>query len=176
MNFLEYLERASGQPISRCYQCKKCSGGCPVSAYSEVKAHQVIRLAQQGERTRLISAPITWYCIGCKTCQARCPNSIDISAVIDVLKAELLQSNDTLEDIAAFHQSFLNSVKRHGRVYELGMVAGYKWRVKKWTEDMQLGQKMFTKGKLKLLPHRIKQRRQVRQLFDLEQKGGGNDG
>ncbi len=172
---LGYLERESKQPLSLCYQCQKCSGGCPVSKLTTVMAHQVVRLAQQDQVEALIAAPLVWYCTGCKTCQARCPNGIDISAVLDVLKAKVLSEANKVTDLASFHTSFLNSVQRHGRVYELGMVVGYKWRVKRWLEDKELGSRMFLKGKLALLPHRIAYRRQVKDLFRLQARGGRED-
>ena len=176
-DFLEFLEAESGQPISRCFQCKKCSGGCPVSSYSDVKAHQVVRMAQLGRQDQLLGSTKIWYCTGCKTCHARCPNGIDISAILDVIKGQILNSQQLpAVDLPAFHQSFLASVKRHGRVYELGMVAGYKWRVKKWTEDKELGIRMFFKGKLSLLPHRISGRQQVGKIFELQKKGGRLNG
>ncbi len=176
-DFLDYLETESGQPISRCFQCKKCSGGCPVSAYSDIKAHQAVRLGQLGREEELISAPLVWYCIGCKTCQTRCPNGIDISAILDVIKGQVLANRGMPgKPLPAFHESFLASVKRHGRVYELGMVIGYKWRVKRWTEDKELGLKMFAKGKLSLLPHRVSGRRQVRELFQLHKVRGEING
>ncbi|HWJ02458.1 MAG TPA: 4Fe-4S dicluster domain-containing protein [Verrucomicrobiae bacterium] len=175
-DFLEYLEEASNQPISRCFQCKKCSGGCPVSQYSDIKAHQVVRMAQLGLEQQLTASPGIWYCVGCKTCKLRCPNGIDISAILDVVKGKILAAGTAPgADIPAFHTSFLASVKRHGRVYELGMVVGYKWRVKKWTEDKELGIRMFAKGKLPVLPHRIQGRRQLREIFNLEAKGGRAD-
>ena len=175
--FLEDLELESGQPISRCFQCKKCSGGCPVSSLSGIMAHQVIRLAQLGRDKELLSTAGIWYCVGCKTCLVRCPNGIDVSAVLDVVRARLLGQGDlALGKLPAFHQSFLSSVRRHGRVYELGMVVGYKWRVRQWTEDKELGIKMLLKGKLALLPHRIHNRRQVERIFEQEKRGGsGNE-
>lgn len=181
-DFLESLEAESGQPISRCYQCKKCTGGCPVSSFTDIKPHQVVRLAQLDRQEQLVTSPGIWFCTGCKTCQARCPNGIDISAVLDAVKARALSREDVpLEQLPAFHDCFLASVKRHGRVFELGMVAGYKLRSKKWTEDKELGARMFFKGKLSLLPHRISNRRQIREIFEIEKafrreiEGGKDD-
>lgn len=178
-DFLDSLESESGQPISRCYQCKKCSGGCPVSSYADIKPHQVVRLAQLGRQEELLTSPGIWFCTGCKTCLARCPNGIDISAILDAVKVKSLNREDIpLDHLPAFHDCFLASVKRHGRVFELGMVAGYKLRSKKWTEDKELGARMFFKGKLALLPQRISNRREIREIFKIEedfrrQLGGG---
>jgi quinone-modifying oxidoreductase, subunit QmoC len=174
-DFLDYLESESGQPISRCFQCKKCSGGCPVSTYTEIMPHQVVRLTQMGQKEQLMASPGIWFCTGCKTCKVRCPNGIDISAVLDVIKGQVLKQGSTQAPMAAFHTSFLNSVERHGRVFELGMELGYKIRTKTYTEDAGLGIKMFRKAKLSLLPHRVSGRKQVKELFKLQQKGGRAD-
>ena len=181
-DFLDLLEAESGQPISRCYQCKKCSGGCPVSSYTDIRPHQVVRLAQLGRQEELLASPGIWYCTGCMTCQARCPNGISISAILDVIKGRALKAGDlTAESLPFFHDCFLASVRHHGRVFELGMVAGYKWRSKRWTDDKGLGARMFLKGKLALLPNRCSNSRQIREIFQIElalrkKEGGKGNG
>lgn len=129
--------------------------------------HQVVRLVQLGTRARLISARTPWVCTGCKTCQARCPNGIDISRVNDALKAAAMAARVVPGDryVAAFHSSFLSSVHSLGRAYELGMIGLYKLRSGTYTADLALGLAMLRRGKLKLLPKRIRHWREVDRLF-----------
>ncbi len=170
-NFLRFIEEESKQPVSRCYQCKKCSAGCPVGTITDLSTSTLIRMVQLGDTEKVLNSNRLWLCLSCKTCQARCPNGIDTSAVIDVLKAMVLkQERDPGEKrIPAFYRSFMDSVKMTGRLYELGMIGLYKFRTGAFTQDMGLGIEMLKRGKLKFLPQRVKNMDQVKAIF---RKGG----
>jgi hypothetical protein len=73
-----------------------------------------------------------------------------------------------------FHQVFLDSIWRRGRVYELGMVQTYtlksgefknKMAKGELMNDLKLGWAMLTKGKLPLLPKSIRRVKEVRNIF-----------
>lgn len=174
-SFAISIEERSGQPIRRCYQCMKCSAGCPMAFAMDIPPHQVVRLVQLGARARLSAAQTPWVCTGCKTCQARCPNGIDLSKVNDALKAAATAARVAPGDryVAAFHSSFMSSVRALGRSYELGMIGLYKLRSGTYTADLTLGLTMLRKGKLKLLPKRIHHLREVEGLF---RRAAGADG
>jgi hypothetical protein len=69
------------------------------------------------------------------------------------------------KEVSLFHAAFLDSVRSHGRVHELGMMANYKRKTGRYWDDFKLGWKMFTKGKLKLWPSRIHRRKEIDVLF-----------
>jgi heterodisulfide reductase subunit C/quinone-modifying oxidoreductase subunit QmoC len=171
-NLVRFLEEESAQPLSRCFQCKKCSAGCPVGGIADLQTNEVIRLAQLGAAERLLQSNRLWLCLSCKTCQARCPNGIDCSAIIDVLKNMVLRAGAVPGEnkIPNFYRSFLDSVRMTGRLYELGMIGLYKMRTGTYGDDMGLGIKMLKRGKLKILPEWVKRRGQVRAIFE---KAGG---
>lgn len=166
-SLVRLIEKESGQPINRCYQCKKCSAGCPVAPMADLHTNEVIRLVQIGDTERLLNSNRLWLCLSCKTCQARCPNGIDTSAVIDVLKGMVMAEGRTPADtkIPAFYKSFMDAVNMTGRLYELGMIGLYKMRTKTFTDDMGLGIEMLKRGKLKLLPEKTKKLGQVKAIF-----------
>lgn len=170
-NFLRLIEKESQQPVSRCYQCKKCSAGCPVGTVADLSTSALIRMVQLGDAEKILNSNRLWLCLSCKTCQARCPNGIDTSAVIDVLKAMVLKEGRLPGEkrIPAFYRSFMDSVKMTGRLYDLGMIGLYKIRTGTYTEDMGLGIEMLKRGKLKFLPQRVKNMDQVKAIF---RKGG----
>lgn len=167
-SFLKQLEERSGQPVSRCYQCKKCTGGCPMTFAMDIHPNQVVRYSQLGLKDKLLSSRTIWVCACCKTCADRCPNDIDISAMNDALKELAAEEKAALGDamVPVFHESFMASVQRHGRIYEMGMLLGFKLKTKNYTQDMQLGIEFMKKRKLKLLPEKVSQTREIKKIFE----------
>ncbi len=158
----------SGEKLDRCYQCLTCSLGCPVSFAMDYCPDQVIRMVQLGLKEQVLSSSAIWMCLGCETCVARCPNEIDILRVMDTLREMMIQEKIKGKEslIPAFHQTFLYPIKVFGRQYELGMFLLLKLRTKNFFGDLGLGIRMLLKGKLAILPSRIKGSKQVKEIID----------
>lgn len=166
-SLLRALEEETGEKLSLCYQCKKCSGGCPLSFAMDYRIHEVIRLVQMGAREALLSSNSQWLCCGCKTCYARCPNQIDGSRLMDALKAWTLAEGrvPANRNVPALNEAFLATVKGWGRVFDLGMIAMYKMKTGTYTQDVRLGLELFKRRKLNLWPDRIQQVEEIRAIF-----------
>ena len=98
--FVANIERVSGQKLLACYQCGKCSAGCPMAAHMDVLPNQMIRMAQLGMQEQLLAAKSIWMCVSCLTCNSRCPKGIKIAEVIEALRRTSLrdgQRNDNLK-------------------------------------------------------------------------------
>ena len=167
-NFAQQVRQASGEKLDRCYQCLTCSLGCPVSFTMDYHPNQVIRMIQLGLKEQVLSSSAIWMCLGCETCVARCPNEVDILRVMDTLREMSIQEGIKGKDsvIPTFHQTFLSPVRLFGRQYELGMLLLLKWRNRDLFSDLGLGIRMLLKGKLAIIPDRIKGSRQVKEIFD----------
>jgi heterodisulfide reductase subunit C len=157
----------SGINIQDCYQCQKCSAGCPVAFAMDYKPNQVMQMVSLGMKDRVLSSKTIWVCASCYTCSTRCPNDIDIAKVMDWLRQCALREGVTPaeKEVPLFHAAFLDSIRTHGRVHELGMMARYKMKTGKFFDDFKLGWKMFSKGKLKLLPSGISRKKEIKALF-----------
>lgn len=164
--FVKTMEEKSGQRLLRCYQCTKCSAGCPMAFAMDILPHQIVRLSQLGLKDDLLKSESIWVCSGCATCKSRCPNDIDIAALNDALKAEALAAGYSDKKVAKFHEAFLGSLKRNGRLHELGMMLDFKLKTGTYTQDLPMGLVMFTKGTLKLLPERIRSRQEIQAIFE----------
>ena len=84
--FVARVEKISGQKLLACYQCGKCSAGCPMAPHMDVLPNQIIRLAQLGMQERLLASRAIWTCVSCMTCNSRCPKDIRIAEVIESLR------------------------------------------------------------------------------------------
>lgn len=166
-HLLSWVQEASGQPVARCYQCYKCTGGCPVASFMDILPHQIVRYLHLGLEEELLKSKSIWLCASCHTCKARCPNGIDIASINDALKAKVISRGlgPASPNIATFHREFLASIERYGRAYELGLVMAYKWKSRDYWKDLSLGIKMFRKGKFRLWPHHIQKKEQLRAIF-----------
>ena len=46
--FLTQVESRSRESVSRCYQCRKCTNGCPLAFAMDIMPNQVMRMIQLG--------------------------------------------------------------------------------------------------------------------------------
>ena len=166
--------REAGADVAACYQCGRCSAGCPAAEYFDFKPMQAVRMCCYGQEEKLLASRTIWVCAACETCTTRCPNGIDIARLMDVLRSRAIAAKQGSQEpkVLAFHKAFLNSIRSHGRVFEIGMIASYKVRSGDFFTDMGLGLQMFKRNKLKFFPVRIKGTREVKDLFKHKEKKG----
>lgn len=171
------VEQESGINVSACYQCKKCTNGCPVTFAMDIFPDNVIRLVQMGQKEAVLSCSTIWICSGCETCTTRCPNEVDVAGIMDYLKEEAIQTAHEIPapKTYAFHKVFLDEIKRRGRISEGGLMARYmlesgelrkKIDDKTIKNDILLGWEMFKKGRMNLLSKRVKNRKEIREIFE----------
>ncbi len=101
--FVDQVERLSGQDLLSCYQCGRCTAGCPMAIHMDILPNQIIRFAQLGMREELLGAKSIWLCVTCYTCNSRCPKGVRIAEVIEALRQINLRGrNDHLlvEDLS----------------------------------------------------------------------------
>ncbi len=183
-SWLAEIETSSGVKVSACYQCKKCSSGCPVTFAMDYLPNQILHMIQMGLKDEVLKSATIWVCASCETCTTRCPNDIDIAGIMDTMRRESLKSGLKTGEkkVPIFHDTFLSSIESKGRVYELGMISQYtlksgdvitKLKRGLLMEEVKLGWQMFKKGKLKLFPQKIKQTGEIKKLFKKFARGEG---
>ena len=161
------MKNRTGLNPARCYQCGKCSAGCPMAEETALRPHDVMRLVNTGQRERLLDDESIWLCLTCETCSARCPNGCDPARTIDALR-EMAMAEDpgsVPRRIGAFHRSFLDQIRLTGRSFELGLVAEYKLRTGALFQDVTAVPGMVARGKLGFIPHPIEGVEDVRRIF-----------
>jgi heterodisulfide reductase subunit C len=166
----DVLEHTEVQ-LSKCYQCGKCSAGCPLSEEMDYPPSVIMRMLQTGDpelEEKVLHSFSIWVCLTCEMCFARCPMSIDIPKMMDYIRERSLKekkANPKAKEIVAFHKSFLDSIRYTGRLYEIGLFVDYKIRTLKIFDDLILAPKMMKRGKLNIFPELIKDRSGVASIF-----------
>lgn len=171
--FAADIQDRSGQNLSRCYQCKKCTGGCPTVSWFEWPNHGVVRMVQKGMKEELLGSRAIWMCVTCETCGTRCPNGIYLSPIMDALRCLAVEEGRPIPEpaVIAFHRAFVGSARRFGRVHESTMLAQFMWKSKMFLQKGFAGEavggaKLFAKGKIPLLPSSVKGKAQIARIFE----------
>ncbi len=165
---LAFLQNQVGQNLRLCYQCGKCSAGCPVSYAMDLTPRQVMRAIQLGLTEEILDSSAIWLCLSCQACTARCPREIDIAKVMEGLRSlALAEEREAKEkEVALFNNIFLNLILSLGRIYEVGLAISFNLRSGHLLTNARLLPSMISRGKLPILPPRIEGAKQVRQIFN----------
>lgn len=165
--FIRQVEEASGQNVSKCYQCGNCSASCNYTYVYDYPANQIMRLVQLGQKDVVLQSRSIWLCAACQACTTRCPCNIEVAKVMEALRVMSREEETvSLKDVRMFYDEFLKSVKTFGRVFETGLLPVFNLKAGKPFGDMDLAPKVLRKNKLHFIPSRIKGRRQVAEIFE----------
>ncbi|MFQ5825425.1 MAG: 4Fe-4S dicluster domain-containing protein [bacterium] len=153
-DFIREIEKESGQKVSSCYQCGKCSSGCPIVFEMDYLPNQIIRMVQLSMEERVLSSRTIWLCAGCETCTTRCPREVDLAKVMDALRIIALRKKvkPSEKDVNLFNRLFLSTVRKYGRVFEVEMIGRFNLGSGHFFKDIFKGPKLFKRGKLKIFP------------------------
>jgi len=147
------IQREIGQNVFLCYQCIKCTNGCPLSDHFDLTPNQVMRSVQLGDE-RVLESKTIWLCASCQTCSTRCPQGLDIAGVMDALRMEAKRRGlpPAIPEVDQFSTLFLRDIGLLGRLYEVGLMAGMNLATGNLLKDVDMGLEMIRRRKLRLIP------------------------
>lgn len=93
-DFVLKIVELSGEEISACYHCGKCSAGCPSVSSMDLLPNQIIRAIQMGDEETLRTSNTPWICASCLTCYVRCPRGIDLCSIMEAVRQMTLRENE----------------------------------------------------------------------------------
>ena len=178
---LDQIEAQGLFQAGACFQCRKCTNGCPVTFAMDLYPDEVIRMVILGQRDAVLSCETIWVCAACETCTTRCPNDVKIAELMDCLKEMAVQAGvpSPQPRISALHETFLNNIQKRGRLYETTLVPAYllksgglrsKLSTGAWRYDLKLGRQMLSKGRVPLKPKSIEGKEEVRKILSRRKK------
>ncbi len=166
----------AGLTVDACFQCRKCSGGCPMAFAMDLLPDQVVRLSLLGQEDQVLGSRTIWVCAACETCTTRCPNGVDIAGVMDWLKEEAARRGRGIaeEPVAAFHRFFLEGVRdAGGRLAEAKLLRRFMlhkmWRhpdFAQMKENLHLGWNLFKRRRVRLMaPPALRGKAEIKEIF-----------
>ena len=152
--FAAAVKLAANTDVNACFQCRKCTSGCPVAYAMDYTPAQIMHAVRLGLKDLVLNSSTIWLCAACETCVARCPQGVDIVKAMDALRAMCLSDGYKPKEqaIASFYKYSLNSIQLFGRLYELGVMGRLKLATREFKKDFRLGIGLFKRGKLKVIP------------------------
>jgi heterodisulfide reductase subunit C len=122
--FAKTIRKETGENVFLCYQCQKCSTGCPVVEHVDLPHNQVMRADQFGQKEMILHSKTIWLCAMCETCVTRCPYDINITKIMDALKimAQKEGIESEVPSVPLFYRAALRGINWFGRMYEAGLI------------------------------------------------------
>jgi heterodisulfide reductase subunit C len=161
------VQEISGVDLSVCFQCKKCTSGCPVSKLVKNPPSEIMRRLHLKAGDEILESDILWMCVSCETCSARCPMGIDVAAVMDALRKLATEKGASKQqgNVLLFNRAFLKTVQMFGRTYDIAMITAYKLGTLKLMNDTEKFPTMLKKRKIALLPSFKGDRKTTKRIF-----------
>ena len=140
--------------VQSCIQCGTCTGSCPNSFAMDVSPRKLWRMVLLGQKDEIFKSRTFTLCSSCYYCTLRCPRGLPLTEAMSTLKQ--IASREDLKPYKKsirFYKSFMDSVRRHGRVHEMEFMSLYFLSMKdpflplKFTP---LGIKLMSKGKVSI--------------------------
>jgi len=169
--FSDTVKELHNVDVNLCYQCRKCTSGCPLTYIMDYSPAQIIHAVSLGLKDLALSSNTYWVCVACGTCTTRCPQEVDILKVMDSLANIALREEvkPKAPDVANFYKVGISNIHTFGKLYEVGLGGLLKLKNGHLFQDLVIYMKMLFKGKLELLPS-FQNRAAMKRIFDRVRK------
>ena len=164
---IEALAASADAKLHECYQCGKCTAGCPMAETMDLKPRQVMRHLQLGLLDEVLHSKGPWICATCYTCTARCPHDVPIAQVMEAVRQQAEAAGiRPIRRSYLFTKYFLLPLYMFGKNHELTLTAFYNLLSGRLFQHFEFLPGMIGGGKLKIFPPTVKNRTAVRRLMD----------
>lgn len=159
--------REANVDVKDCYQCGKCSAGCPVAASADATPREVIRYLQLGLLDDALRSNMPWYCVGCGMCLARCPQNVDLPSLNNALRhAGKAAGIIPVKEVDRFDKAFVGIVRTEGVSDEALLAMQFNLTTGHLFQDVLNSPKMLTLGMINANGHKVQGKAEVKQIVD----------
>lgn len=171
-NAVAEIAAKAGVNLRDCYQCGKCSAGCPMTQGMDVPPRKIIRYLQLDLLDEALQAKAPWVCAGCEVCSARCPQSVDIASLMrEVRKASKAAGYKPVPESDTFEELFISNVRQFGKSNEAILAMRYNLASRHFLQDVSNAPRMLARGMLGMKIHTIEDKEAIREIVDKTRKG-----
>ncbi|MCK4236642.1 MAG: 4Fe-4S dicluster domain-containing protein [Candidatus Krumholzibacteria bacterium] len=168
-DFLEEIySLPGGADIKKCIQCGTCSASCPTSYVMEYSPRKIFSLIRAGFRDEVLCSNTIWFCSSCYTCSVRCPKEIKITDVMYALKRLAIKEGKAKgKKAVVLSKTFVKMVNKYGRNHEAELMTRYIFGAELLGafKFIPQGWRLFSNGRLPILPHKMKNIDQLRKIL-----------
>ena len=154
MAFRDEIQALSGQNVNLCFQCSKCSSGCPLADKMDLKPAQVMHSIRLGRADSVLNSQAIWLCLGCETCTARCPQQVEPSAAMAAARVLALQKGikPSVKVIDIYYRGFVDNMRLNGKIHDASVAGITQLLTGQLLENLPLAMKLLTRGRVKPPP------------------------
>lgn len=165
-----------GEKINECIQCGICGGSCPTAKWWEYPPRKVIAMVRNNMKKEVLSSNSLWFCASCYLCVVRCPRDIKPAEIMHALETIAVREGykpPTWTPI--MYHSFVDSIKAHGRVWEMGMMLKYYLRTNPFAalKMLPVALSLFSHGRLSLSAKSVKGKQEIKTILNKVKAIGG---
>ena len=111
---------AVAKMVQTCIQCGTCTGSCPNAFAMDATPRRLWRMVLMGKAEEVFRSKTFALCSTCYYCTLRCPRGLPLTEAMSSLKQiAAAEGLAPYRDSVRFYKSFMESVRRHGRLREM---------------------------------------------------------
>jgi heterodisulfide reductase subunit C len=118
----------------------------------DLSPRELWRMVQLGLKDEIFASKTFWLCSSCYYCTLRCPRGLPLTETMSALKRIAVDEGILKEKRSPrFYRSFMDTVRRYGRVREMEMMARYFLALRSPITPLAftpLGIRLMAKGKV----------------------------
>jgi heterodisulfide reductase subunit C len=141
---------------------------------------EVIAALRAGLLERVLKSNTIWLCASCYYCTVRCPSGIKLTDIMYELKRLAIEFDLAQEDAKApiVSRIFVDNVNKNGRVSEVELVSKFMLKADPlgMVKMIPRATKLLRRGRMPLVPHKIKGAKEVENLMAAAETAGVHPG
>jgi heterodisulfide reductase subunit C len=154
ISFRQQIEAISGFSTSVCFQCSKCSAGCPMAGMMDLKTAQVMHSIRLNREDVVLNSTAIWLCVGCETCSSRCPQQVEPAEAMNAARILALRRGikPSVKEVGIYYNTFVGSMWLNGKIHDTSVAGVTSLLTGNIIADIPLALKLLMHGRIKLPP------------------------